>query len=282
VSVRTLIALLVASLAAVLVGLAVAVRWLEPRFAFFPSAGEERTPRDLDVDFEPVSIATRDGEQLRGWWLRAPSPTATVVYFHGNGGNLSMWAPILADIVRHGYTVLAFDYRGYGLSTGRPSEQGLYRDVDAVVDYFGRDASTISPRVYWGRSLGVVMAAYGSTTGSPDGLVLESGFPSARSLLRGSPVLYVLSFLSSYRFPSAEFLRRRARPTPVLVLHGDDDHVVPIQQGRALFDLTSEPKQFVAIQGGDHNDASPADPATYWRAVNGFIAGLPKRRDDRP
>jgi fermentation-respiration switch protein FrsA (DUF1100 family) len=90
-------------------------------------------------------------------------------------------------------------------------------------------------------------------------------------------VLFVLSFLSSYRFPSAEFLRRRARPTPVLVLHGDDDHIVPIQQGRALYELMPEPKQFVAIRGGDHNDATPADPAAYWQAVNRFVTGLPRK-----
>jgi fermentation-respiration switch protein FrsA (DUF1100 family) len=277
-STRTMISLLgVASLAAALVALVAAVRLLEPRMAFFPNPGESRTPRDFGVDYEPVSIATADGEQLRGWWLRPPSPTATILYFHGNGGNLSMWAPILADIARRGYAMLAFDYRGYGLSTGRPSEQGLYRDVDAVVDYFSRDTSSVRPRVYWGRSLGVVMAAYGSTTGSPDGLVLESGFPSARSLLRGSPVLFVLSFLSSYRFPSAEFVRGRTRATPVLVLHGDDDHIVPIQQGRALYELMPDPKQFVAIRGGDHNDATPADPATYWQAVNRFVTGLPRK-----
>ena len=255
----------------------VAVRWLEPRFAFFPSSGEDATPDDFGVEFEAVSIATRDGEQLRGWWMRCPSPRARLLYFHGNGGNLSMWAPILSAIVRRGYEVLAFDYRGYGLSTGRASEQGLYRDVDAVVDYFSQHASTNDPRVYWGRSLGVVMAAYASTVVPPDGLILESGFPSARSLLRTSPVLFVLSALSSYRFPAAMFLQRRTRRAPVLVVHGDADTIVPLEQGRALFEGTPEPKQFVIVRGGDHNDAAPADPVTYWQAVERFVAGLPKQ-----
>jgi hypothetical protein len=257
--------------------LAIAVRWLEPRFAFFPSSGETATPRDFGVEFESVSIATRDGQQLRGWWMRPPSPRGSILYFHGNGGNLSMWAPILSGIVRHGYAMFAVDYRGYGLSTGRPSEQGLYRDVDAIVEYFSQHRSTGDRRVYWGRSLGVVMAAYASTIVPSDGLILESGFPSARSLLRDSPLMFGLSMFSSYRFPAASFLQHRNTRSPVLVLHGDADHIVPIDQGRALFESIAEPKQFVTISGGDHNDAMPPDPAIYWQAIDRFVDGLPKQ-----
>jgi fermentation-respiration switch protein FrsA (DUF1100 family) len=265
------------SVTAIFVVLVAAVRWLEPRFAFFPSAGEDVTPRDFGVEFEPVSMSTRDGERLHGWWLRPPSPRATILYFHGNGGNLSMWAPILAGIAKRGYTLLAFDYRGYGLSTGRPTEQGLYGDVDAVLEQFATRVSADRPRLYWGRSLGVVMAAYAATIHAPDGLILESGFPSARSLLRNSPLLFVLSSFASYRFPAAAFLQARSTPTPVLVLHGDHDRIVPIDQGRALFEAVSQPKQFVTIAGGDHNDATPADPVIYWQSVDAFVSRLAKR-----
>ena len=187
-----------------------------------------------------------------------------------------MWTPILARIVTRGYELLAFDYRGYGLSGGRPTEQGLYRDVDAALEDFARRASADRPRVYWGRSLGVVMASYAATNAAPDGLILESGFPSARSMLRSSPILFVLSSFASYRFPAAAFLQRRTTLTPVLVLHGDHDRIVPITEGRALFDAISEPKQFVTIRGGDHNDVAPADAATYWQSVDEFIARLPR------
>lgn len=257
-----------------LVVLTTLVRLLEPRFAFFPTAGESVTPREFGVDYESVTVRTHDGERLGGWSLARPTARARIVYFHGNGGNLSVWAPVVVGIARRGYSVLAFDYRGYGLSTGRPTERGLYRDVDAVVERFWRDASTGTPIVYWGRSLGVAMAAYAATVRAPDGLILESGFPDARSLLRTSPLLAFLALFSTYRFPAATFLQSLNQAIPVLVMHGDDDHVVSIAHGRALFDTIAAPKRFVTVRGGDHNDPAPSDPDAYWEAVGGLINSL--------
>jgi uncharacterized protein len=259
---------------AVLVLLAV-VRLVEPRMAFFPATGESTTPRQLGLDYQSLSISTRDGERLHGWSLAGPAARANILYFHGNGGNLSVWAPVVAGIARKGYAVLAFDYRGYGLSSGRPTERGLYDDVQAIVEHFWREPPAALPVVYWGRSLGVAMAAYAASVRKPDALILESGFRDARSLLRESPVLALLSLFSSYRFPAADFLGRLRSPVPVLVIHGDNDHVVPIAQGRALYEAIATPrKQFVSIRGGDHNDALPAEPERYWGAVEELVVGL--------
>lgn len=261
----------------VLVGsaLLLLVRWIEPRVAFFPTRGESETPRDSGVPFEPITIDTIDGEQLRAWVMRAPNPRANVVYFHGNGANLSNWSPILAGIVRRGYSVFAFDYRGYGQSTGHPTERGLYRDVDAVVQQAWIGESGSVPTIYWGRSLGATMAAYAATVRPPDGLILESGFANARAAVRGSAALLVLSFFSSYRFPTADFANRAGRP--VLVLHGNRDTVIPFALGRELFDTLTVPKQFAVIEGGDHNDTVPRDDAAYWSAVDRFADGLRPR-----
>jgi len=137
----------VASTAIALIGLLVAfavlVRAVEARFAFLPLMGETATPRDFGMRYEDLTIPTRDGERLHAWLLPADTPRARILYFHGNGGNLSVWAPILANLTPHGYSVLAFDYRGYGLSTGRPSERGLYRDVDAVLDHAWHDVRSV-------------------------------------------------------------------------------------------------------------------------------------------
>jgi len=264
---------LLGALVVALLALTLLVRWLEPRLAFFPLAGEAETPRDFGVPFEAVTVDTADGERLRAWVMRPAEPRARIVYFHGNGGNLSNWAPILASIARRGYAVFAFDYRGYGVSSGRPTEQGLYRDVDAVVARAwsdGRDGG--APLIYWGRSLGGSMAGYAATVRAPAGAIVESGFTDARAAVRGSPPLLLLSFLASYRFPAAEFLNRAG--VPVLQLHGDRDSVIPFELGRQLHDTLTVPKRFVTIPGGDHNDAEPRDAVTYWRAIDDFIASL--------
>jgi len=248
------------------------VRWAEPRLAFFPTTGELETPRDFGVAFDAQTIDTIDGERLRAWVMRAPAPRANVVYFHGNGANLSNWSPILTAIVRHGYSVFAFDYRGYGQSTGHPSERGLYRDVDAVVKHARAGQSESTPTIYWGRSLGATMAAYAATVQPPDGIILESGFVNAGAAIRTSPILVVLSFFSSYRFPTAEYVNRAKRP--VLVMHGNRDSVIPFALGQELFNTLTVPKQFVVIEGGDHNDDVPRDAQAYWSAVDGFTGGL--------
>jgi len=254
-----------------LVALAVMVRWIEPRVAFFPFRGESVTPRDFGVAFDALTVETEDGERLRAWAMRASDPRAFVVYFHGNGGNLSNWAPILTGIVRQGYSVFAFDYRGFGLSTGRPTEHGLYRDVDAVLARAWPDRDSRIPLVYWGRSLGGAMAGYAATVRAPDGVIVESAFPDARSVVRGSPLALVW-FLSTYRFPTADFLNRAG--VPVLQLHGDRDSVIPFALGRELHERLTVQKQFFVIRGGDHNDAAPPDPAAYWAAIDAFVKSL--------
>src|SRR5262245_56102919 len=259
-------------LAAILVGLALFARWLEPRMAFFPTAGEDETPQAYGIPFTPLTIATADGERLHAWRMDPPAPRARVLYFHGNGGNLSNWAPILAAIVRRGYSVTAIDYRGYGVSTGRPTERGLERDADAFVRAAWLDDVEEIPTVFWGRSLGTAVAAYAATVRKPSGLIIESGFPDGRAVVRGSAVFAVLSLFATYRFPTAEHVNRAA--VPVLQLHGDRDGVIPFALGQELFARIDGRKQFVVIAGGDHNDATLSDPKAYWEAIDRFVAGL--------
>jgi fermentation-respiration switch protein FrsA (DUF1100 family) len=253
-------------------GLAVFARWLEQRIAFFPFTGEDVTPRTFGLPFDALTIPTADGERLHAWRMEVAAPRARVLYFHGNGGNLSNWAPILAAIVKRGYSVAAIDYRGYGLSTGRPTERGLYHDADAFVRSVWADADSRIPLVFWGRSLGTPIAAYAATVRTPAGLVIESGFPDARSIVRGSLLFTILSPFATYRFPTAELVNR-AR-VPVLQLHGDRDSVIPFALGQELSARIEGTKQFVVIAGGDHNDGAPQDPAAYWGAIERFVAGL--------
>jgi uncharacterized protein len=249
------------------------VRWLEPRLAFFPFAGEDVTPAGAGIPFRAHTIDTADGERLRLWHLANDAPAARVVYFHGNGGNLSMWTDILVGLWRERFDVVAVDYRGYGVSSGRPSETGLYLDADAVLAFVhDREPLQGVPLIYWGRSLGTVVAAYAASVRAPAGVVLEAGFPSARSVLETNPLMWALSWLSRYRFPTAEWMTTVRRP--VLVLHGDRDSVIPYRLGQRLYASLGAPKTFATIRGGDHNDATPADPDAYWSAVRRFVDSL--------
>lgn len=255
------------------IGVAWLVRRAEPRLAFFPTRGEDQTPQSLGVPFRALTIETRDGERLHAWHLPREAAQAQVVYFHGNGGNLSIWSDVLAGLWREGFDVIAVDYRGYGLSTGSPTEQGLYEDVDATLRHVRAGLRRPSLKlIYWGRSLGTSMAAYAATRHPPDGVILEAAFPSMRAILETNPVLWLLSWLSRYRFPTADWMASVRQPT--LVLHGDQDRVIRYRLGQRLFASLSGPKTFVTIPGGDHNEAVPPDPGRYWQAIRTFVEQL--------
>ena len=253
------------------------VVWLmEPRLAFFPIAGVQQTPADFGLAFTDVRIPTPDGETLHAWWLEHPEPRAQVIFWHGNGGNLSLWLDVIAGLRQHGFSVLAVDYRGYGGSTGRASERGIYVDADATVALFNtqlRKAST--PVIFWGRSLGTPVAASASGRSRPDALVLESPFPDVVAVFRGNPVMLFFTLFSSYRFPTLRLMERY--DGPLLVIHGDRDTLIPYRAGRDLFDrAATQRKEFVTIRGAEHNDLHVADRAAYWTAIDRFVAVIPK------
>ena len=264
-----------AVLVAVLVGglvLKALVGALEPRFVFFPYRGENQTPAKLGLRYQPVTLTTKDGERLVAWQLEPERPVADIVYFHGNGGNLSVWLPVFAALHRLNYRVLAVDYRGYGLSTGSPSEAGVYLDAEATARHAEATRAADRPLVFWGRSLGGAIAASATRAVVPDGLILESAFPDKASVIRAQPILRVLNVFGSYRFATADLLRDFTRP--VLVVHGDRDSIIPFALGRELFGRLAEPKQFVTVSGGDHNDFFDENRRDYWDPIVHFIAGL--------
>ena len=267
--------LLVGIACTVLVALAVSARWLERRISFFPTPGEKDTPLTYGVPYEAFTVATADGEALRAWRIEALTPRARILYFHGNAGNLSNWAPVLTTIVRRGYSVIAVDYRGYGLSSGRPTERGILRDADAFVRATRSDSGNPMPTIFWGRSLGTAIAAYAATVVNADALILESGFSDARAVVRNSWILTLLSLFATYRFQTAEYVNQ-AR-VPVLQLHGSRDHVIPLALGRELFNRIEVPKEFVVIADAAHNDPAPLESTPYWEAIERLVDGGPPR-----
>jgi fermentation-respiration switch protein FrsA (DUF1100 family) len=242
---------------------------LEAKLVFFPYRGEDQNPGALGIPYQTVPLTTSDGERLAAWLLEPERPIADVVYFHGNGGNLSVWLPVVASLYERGLRVLAIDYRGYGLSTGKPSETGVYRDAEAAARYSAENRASDRPLIFWGRSLGGPIAASATRVVTPDGLILESTFPDKAAVVRAQPVLRILNAFSAYRFATAEMLQAFSRP--VLVIHGDRDSVIPFQLGRELYDRLHGPKQFAAVAGADHNDFFDTSREAYWKPIMAFV-----------
>ncbi len=272
-SMSQLLLLCLVALASLLTGMALVLFWgvpkLERRVVFQPTRQVFKTPADFGVPFEQHLIRTPDGCELVGWHLRPPDPLASVIYFHGNSGNLGLHNEIFALFYKHGLHILAIDYRGYGKSTGSPTERGIYQDAMSAVDYFSERLSANGlPVIYWGRSLGGSVAAFAASRSKPHGVVLETTFPSKRSLMSDYPQYRPFLLFSRIRLNTLRHLR--GHQFPVLVIHGDRDRTVPIDQGRLLFEGLSGPKEFFEVPGADHINIHRLNNASYMGRVLEF------------
>lgn len=253
--------------------LRLSVGWLEPRLTFHPLRETVTDPSRLGLEYQEYKIDTADGERIVTWHLSHPNPEAEILFFHGNAGNLSVWLEFLVQLYRHGYSVFALDYRGYGESTGNPTEDGILEDSRAFVDFYWEQLHKPDvPVLYFGRSLGGVTSAYASTIHKPDGLVLEATFPSKASLLEHYPFLRLLNQFARYRLPTIEFLQNT--DFPILLIHGDRDTVVPLSVGRQLFELIEADKELYVVKGADHNAQYVAGGEEYWTRLQNFINKL--------
>ncbi|WP_063045560.1 alpha/beta hydrolase [Nocardia pseudovaccinii] len=211
-----------------------------------------QTPSILEMDYIELSIRTTDGETLQGWWLPAARSIGHVLFAHGNAGNIGDRVPIYALLTQIGLDVLTFDYRGYGRSTGRPTEHGTYLDAHAARRVLLEQPGVDPDRVlYLGKSLGGGVLLELATEHPPTGLILMSTFTGLRDAARS-----VYPFLPSPFVPDAyPSLRRISKlRAPVLIMHGDQDELLPLRHAERLFAAAPEPKRLVVFPGGGHND----------------------------
>jgi fermentation-respiration switch protein FrsA (DUF1100 family) len=244
---------------------------MEANFIFYPSATIEHTPRQVGLEFEDVFFATRDDVRLNGWFIPHREARSTLVWFHGNAGNISHRVEnikLLHDKVK--INIFIFDYRGYGRSEGRVSEEGTYLDGEAALDYV-RERLDVKPKkiVLFGRSLGAAVAAEMANRYDSQGLILESPFVSIREMARVVFPLLPIGPLLQTRYDVREKIRKIK--TPLLVLHGDRDEVVPFAQGKMVFDAAPEPKKFFTIAGAQHNDTYLVGGDSYFQQLQIFI-----------
>jgi pimeloyl-ACP methyl ester carboxylesterase len=229
------------------------LRHLLNSLLYLPSREILQTPAAAGLDFADVALRTDDGERLHGWWVPASgSAIGHVLLCHGNAGSVGDRVPHLALLSRAGFDILAFDYRGYGRSSGRPSERGTFRDAVAARDALLRQADVDRARVlYLGESLGAAVALALAIELPPAGLILQSAFTSVRDMARlHYPIVPRLLVPDAY--PSLRLIGRLR--SPLLVLHGARDEIVPLMYGEALFDAAPEPKRIEVFPGASHND----------------------------
>jgi len=243
-----------ASMVAAYAGVLILVYVFQSRLVYFPETGRAvaATPQAYGLRFEPVTIETEDNERLSAWWVPAENALGAVLFFHGNAGNISHRLDYLAMFHRLGYSTLIVDYRGYGASTGSPSEEGTYRDARASWDYL-RHARAARDRdiVIVGESLGGAVAAWLAAREEPRAVVLASTFTSVPDL--GAQVYPFLPVRLISRFSYDTLAAVKAIRSPLLVAHSRNDDIIPYAHGRALYGAASEPKQFLELAGG-HND----------------------------
>jgi len=232
------------------------VLWLAQRSLIYFPHGRVPAPAATGLpNTDIVSFTAADGVELEAWFVpaREPSQDRTIVVFNGNAGNRAHRAILAASFAERGFATLLVDYRGYGGNPGLPSERGLYLDARAALKYLASRGDVNMARiVYFGESLGAAVAVELATEFQPSAMILRSPFSSMTRIgAHHYPLLPVRQFLRD-RYPSIDRISRIT--CPLLVIAGDDDRIVPLDDTQRLFDAAPGPKQMVVIEGADHND----------------------------
>ena len=222
------------------------------------------------MNFELLELETEDGETLHGWFVPAAMDTErTVLIFHGNAGNISHRLDTLQVWHRLGFNSLIIDYRGYGNSSGEPSEEGLYTDARTAWHYLVNERGIPSKHItVFGRSLGGSVAAKLATEVEPAALIVESAFTSVPDAAADIYWWLPVRWLSRFEFATKDYVQQVR--CPVLVVHSRDDEIIPFSHGRAIFDAAPEPKQFLELRGG-HNEAIFESRGVYLQGLQDFV-----------
>lgn len=248
----------------------------QSRMVYIPSRQIVGTPQNLGLAYTPVQITTKDGVKITGWYIPHSASAKTILFCHGNGGNISYRQNYISVLHQLGFNLFLFDYRGYGESEGEPSEIGTYYDSEAAWQYLTREQG-IPPQeiIIYGESLGGGIASYLAEQQSRaqvavGGLVLASTFTSipdrASELFPYLPV----RLLAKYRYPTLDRLPHIT--APILVIHSPQDEIIPFHHGQKLYVHANPPKMFLELTG-DHNTG-------FIQSLPVYMAGLRRFRDE--
>lgn len=244
---------------------------MEKRLIFYPEKTIWTTPADRRLSYEDVFFQTSDGVRLNGWFVPGSGRSATLLWFHGNTGNIADRVDNIALLHdRLGISIFIFDYRGYGRSEGSVSEEGTYRDAEAALAYL-RSQKDVNPAkiILFGRSLGAAIAVELAAKEPCAGLLLESPFTSVKEMADSAFPLFPVGFFFRTKYDALSKIKQVK--VPVLILHGDRDEIVPFSMGRRIFEAANEPKTFFTIKGAGHNDTYQMGGGAYLLALDRFI-----------
>jgi len=247
------------------------VRYLERNSVFFPEKEIPMTPQDVGLTFEDVYFKAQDGIQLNGWLIKASEATETLIFFHGNAGNISGRLGKIQLFHQIKVNVFIVDYRGYGKSEGVPSEQAMYKDAVAAYDYLAARDDIDSKHIStYGASLGGAAAIDLATKRPLAGIIIDSSFSNAADMAK-TVYPFIPSFLLSIKLDSLSKIKDVK--VPKLFFHSRGDQTVPFRLGRKLFDAAGEPKTFIEITG-DHNDDRVEDAEKFLGGIKEFLGQL--------
>lgn len=244
---------------------------LEDLFVFQPSVWEERNWAQLSgLPLEEVWLPVDEVVTVFGWFVNAGPTNPVLLWCHGNAGNVSHRLENIRQLYQRGISVMIFDYRGYGRSTGVPSEAGLYQDALTSYDYLIHQRRIAHERlIIFGRSLGSVVAGEVAVKRPVAGLIIEGSFPSIQAMSDQHYWGLPARWLMDVEFNLAEKIH--ALHVPLLVIHGEQDSIVPMALGRQVFDAAHEPKRWYVVSGAEHNDVPYVGGEPYFREIDTFI-----------
>jgi hypothetical protein len=260
---------IITSVLAVWLLLVLIIYVFQSRLIFYPEKDIMMTPADVNLPFRDVFLQTDAGTRIHGWYIPHDKPRATLLFLHGNAGNISQRLDSVEIFYGMGLSVFIIDYQGYGRSAGSPSESGTYQDARAAWSFLtGKLKLPAQQVVVFGRSLGGAVAVWLAAEYRPGALILESTFTSVADLGKHYYPYLPVQWLTRIRYPTLERISRVA--CPLLVIHSRDDEIIPFVNGQKLYAAARAPKEFLQISGG-HNEGFLLAGSKYIDGLQNFI-----------
>jgi len=240
-------------------------------FLFYPRAEWVATPEDGGLQYEDLTLTAADGAAISAWFVPARDPAAPVLLFcHGNAGNISHRVHNLVLLNRIGLSTLIFDYPGFGRSSGRPLEAGVYRSAHAAYRHLREERGIPDERiVLFGRSLGAAVAVELASGGRGRALIMECAFTDLHGMGRHLYPILPLPRRLKRKYPTHD--RLADVRMPVLIIHGEADRLVPVAMARRLFDAARRPKDLYFIPGAGHDDTVIVGGGEYGGRIRSFV-----------